>query len=45
MLERSDFLAEVAKELETLPEAGDAELPLVRANVDSLKQDTSLETS
>lgn len=45
MLERGDVLAEDAKELERLPEAGIVELTLARANVDSLKQDTSLITS
>ena len=36
---------DVTKELERFPEAEVAELPLARANVDSLKQDTSLDTS
>lgn len=45
MPERGDVLAEVAKELERLPEAEIAELALVRAKVDSMKQDTSLKTS
>lgn len=44
-LEMDAFVLDVAKELERLPEAEVVELPLARENVDSLKQDTSLDTS
>lgn len=45
MLEMGDFLVDVVKELEKLSVAAAAELALVRANVDSLKQETSLRAS
>lgn len=45
VLEMGAFLLDVAKELEIFPEAEIAELLFASAKVDSLKQDTLLDTS
>ncbi len=45
MLEMADFSVGDVKELESMLEAAVVELAFVGANVDSLKQDTSLKAS